>query len=64
MVKLLERGTLCATGFPHIKTRSMFLSLLSTPIYREKVIVNETVSLCDLMPTILDVLGYEIPQGH
>jgi arylsulfatase A-like enzyme len=37
--------------------------IIKYPNVRERVIVNETVSLCDLMPTILDVLGYEIPGG-
>jgi arylsulfatase A-like enzyme len=37
--------------------------LIKYPNSRERVVVDDTVSLCDLMPTILDVLGYEIPQG-
>jgi len=35
--------------------------IIKYPNIRENVVVNETVSLCDLMPTILDVLGFEMP---
>ena len=54
---------LMSTEFPHIKTRSMFLSLLSTPMSGKKLLLMKLLALCDLMPTILDVLGYEIPGG-
>jgi len=35
--------------------------IIKYPNVRKNVAVNETVSLCDLMPTILDILGYGVP---
>jgi arylsulfatase A-like enzyme len=35
--------------------------IIKYPKIKQGVVVHETVSLCDLMPTILDVLRFEIP---
>jgi arylsulfatase A-like enzyme len=35
--------------------------IIKYPNNRQSIVVNETVSLCDLMPTILDFLGFKIP---
>jgi arylsulfatase A-like enzyme len=35
--------------------------IIKYPDSRRSTIVDDTVSLCDLMPSVLDVLGFEIP---
>jgi arylsulfatase A-like enzyme len=37
--------------------------IIKYPKNSPHTVINDTVSLCDLMPTILDIMGYEIPQG-
>jgi arylsulfatase A-like enzyme len=37
--------------------------IIKYPKVRKKAVVDELVSLVDLMPTVLDVLGYKVPAG-
>ncbi|MFX0194687.1 MAG: sulfatase-like hydrolase/transferase [Candidatus Hodarchaeota archaeon] len=37
--------------------------IIKYPNSRQKMIVDEIVSVIDIMPTVLDVLGYEIPEN-
>jgi arylsulfatase A-like enzyme len=37
--------------------------IIKYPTITKKSVVNEFVSLVDLMPTVVDVLGYEVPPG-
>jgi arylsulfatase A-like enzyme len=36
--------------------------IIKYPGSRQKAVVGENVSIADIMPTVLDVLGYEVPQ--